>query len=109
MINAELISLANDLLAAHSCCAELKEAVQAWLDAEGDEAATKALIAELEDDVMTVDQVIAVMAMDDVRAHLGAELADSILTHAKEIKAAGAVYCDCPACSAGLKLLQAIK
>ena len=36
----------------------------------------------------------------------GAELAKNILAHAKEIKAAGAEYCDCPACAACKAILD---
>ncbi len=36
----------------------------------------------------------------------GAELAKNILAHAKEIKAVGAEYCDCPACAACKAILD---
>ena len=36
----------------------------------------------------------------------GAELAKNILAHAEEIKAAGAEYCDCPACAACKAILE---
>ena len=70
------------LIAAPSCSAEAKAAAEKWLAAVGtaEEAeATKAYIAELEDD---------------------------ILAHAKEIKADGAAYCDCPACAACKAILD---
>lgn len=53
----------NELLAAPSCCKELKEACENWLAAVGtsedaEAEATKALIAELEDDVNLIDDTI---------------------------------------------------
>ena len=36
----------------------------------------------------------------------GAESAKDVAAHAREIKAAGAVYCDCPACAAAEAILE---
>ena len=38
--------------------------------------------------------------------YIGAEKAKAIADHAREVKAAGGKWCDCPACSAGLKILE---
>ncbi len=48
-------------LAAPSCCAELKEIGMEWIQAAGsdhEDAATKSLIHELEEDVCTIDDVL---------------------------------------------------
>lgn len=95
------------LIAAPSCSAEAKAAAEKWLAAVGtaeEVEATKAYIAELEADIMPIDGLIA-FAGSEVGV-FGAELAKNILAHAKEIKAAGAEYCDCPACAACKAILD---
>ena len=91
------------LLSAPSACKEIKAAAEAWLAAvgtDGEKAATEKYIAELEADIMPIDGLIAFAGSDAGTQVFGAELAKNILAHAQEIKAAGAVYCDCPACAA---------
>ena len=98
----------NELMAAHSCCKEAKDAAQAWLNAVGTaeeaESAHK-LVAELEDDIMPIDGLIAFAGSDMGAKVFGADTAKNILAHAESIKAAGAKYCDCPACAACEKIL----
>ena len=97
------------LIAAHSCSAEAKAAAEKWLAAVGtaEEAeATKAYIAELEADIMPIDGLIAFAGSEAGISVFGAELAKNILAHAKEIKAVGAEYCDCPACAACKAILD---
>lgn len=104
----QLTQLVNQLLQAFSCCAEAKAAGQAWLDAAGtagEQAATQALMAELEEDIMPIDQVIAFAGSPAGAQVFGAEQAKAMEAHAKEIQAAGAKYCDCPACAASEKIL----
>lgn len=97
------------LIAAPSCSAEAKTAAEKWLAAVGtaEEAeVTKAYIAELEADIMPIDGLIAFADSEAGVSVFGAELAKNILAHAKEIKAAGAEYCDCPACAACKAILD---
>lgn len=97
------------LMAAPSCSAEAKAAAEKWLAAVGtaeEKEATKAYIAELEADIMPIDGLIGFAGSEAGEQVFGAELAKNILTHAKEIKAAGAAYCDCPACSAVKAILD---
>ncbi|WP_293684903.1 molecular chaperone Hsp90 [uncultured Phascolarctobacterium sp.] len=97
------------LIAALSCSAEAKAAAEKWLAAVGtaEEAeATKAYVAELEADIMPIDGLIAFAGSDAGVGVFGAELAKNILAHAEEIKAAGAEYCDCPACAACKAILE---
>lgn len=100
----------QELLDACSCCAELKTAAQNCLDAMGtpeEEAAIASLVAEAKMDVMTNEQVIAAMDIPAVKEHLGEEMASMIKAHAQELVASGVEYCDCPACSAGMKIIKA--
>ncbi len=98
----------KEMISAHSCCKELKEAGQKWLDALGTEqetAQTKNLIAELEMDIMTVDGLYAFASSEAGASVFGAEMAKSVAAHAQELKASGAKYCDCPACAAAEAIL----
>lgn len=99
-----VIEKTKDLMAAHSCSAEAKAAAQAWLDAAGTEKEaeeTARYIEELEADIMPVDNLIA-FAESEMGAKVfgGEEAAKGVAEHGRQIKAAGAKYCDCPACAA---------
>ena len=97
------------LIAAPSCSAEAKAAAEKWLAAVGtaeEKEATKAYLAELEADIMPIDGLIGFAGSEVGVGVFGAEMAKNILAHAKEIKAAGAAYCDCPACTAVKAILD---
>lgn len=97
------------LIAAPSCSAEAKAAAEKWLAAVGtadEKEATKAYLAELEADIMPIDGLIGFAGSEVGAGVFGAELAKNILAHAQEIKAAGAAYCDCPACTAVKAILD---
>ncbi|MEY8338233.1 molecular chaperone Hsp90 [Lachnospiraceae bacterium 62-35] len=104
-----VIQRVKELMNAPSCCEEAKTAAQNWLDAVGteDEAEqTQKLIAELEMDIMPVDGLIA-FASSEAGVHVfGEEMAKNVAAHGQEIKAAGATYCDCPACTAAAAILE---
>ena len=96
--------LTQDLLQAPSACKEVKEAAQNYLDAAGTEK--EAYVKELEADIMPIDGLISFAGSDMGAQVFGADGAKKILAHAEEIKAAGAKYCDCPACAACEALLN---
>ena len=101
--------LIQDLLQAPSACKEVKEAAQNYLDAAGTEKeadAATAYVKELEADIMPIDGLISFAGSDMGAQVFGADGAKKILAHAEEIKAAGAKYCDCPACAACEALLN---
>lgn len=98
----------NELINSSTCCAEAKEVGRAWLDALGTEKEaekTKALIAELEEDIMPIDNLIGFAESEAAVKVFGEEMAKNVAAHAKEIKAAGAQYCDCEACEAVAAIL----
>ena len=100
---------AKKLYEAPSACPEAKAAAKAFLDAAGsdlEEKAKKALVQEAKEDMMPIDGLIGFAGSDDGKKLFGNVLASQILSHAKEIKAAGAEYCDCPACSACAEILK---
>ena len=99
----------RELISAPSCSREAKEAAQNWLDAVGTPAQktqTQKYLAELEADVVPIDQLIQFAGSVEGREYFGADTAARIESHAREIKAAGAKYCDCPACQAAVAILE---
>lgn len=99
----------NELLNAPSCCAEAKAAAQNWLDAAGTDKeadASRSLIAELEMDIMPIDSLIAFAESEAGAQVFGADTAKHVASHGQELKAAGAKYCDCPACAASAAILE---
>ena len=98
-----VIEKTHELMDAQSCSSEAKAAAQTWLDAVGTDneaAETKKFIEELEADIMPVDSLIAFAESEAGAQIFGADTAKDVAAHGKEIKAAGAKYCDCPACAA---------
>ncbi len=91
------------LYEAPSACPEAKAAAKAFLDAYGtakEDGAWKVLVEEAKEDRMPIDGLIAFAGSADGKKLFGDALAGQILSHAEEIKKAGAQYCDCPACAA---------
>jgi hypothetical protein len=98
-----VVAKTHDLLKAPSACPEVKAAATAWLKAVGtkDEAAeTKKYLKEIEEDITTIDGLIAFAGSPDGIKAFGAEGAKKTLAAAKEHKAKGGKYCICPACVA---------
>lgn len=101
--------LAKAVLEAYSACPEFKAAAQAFLDAVGtdEEAALgKVLVAEAEEDICSIDSTIGFMQSDMAKSIFGEAVAAEKLAHAQEIKAQGAVYCDCPGCLAAKAIMD---
>ena len=109
MTKADIIGKVKDLIAAPSCCAKLKDLAEAWLkavDTPVEKEMSAKLVAELEEDVQTIDAVIGFFGSEAGRKAVGEEVAASMLAHFKEVKAAGGKWCDCPACKAGRAILD---
>ena len=103
-----VVEKTKELIAAATCSSETREAAQAWLDAvgtEGEAAETKKYIEELEADIMPIDNLIG-FAESDAGSQVFGAAAPNVAAHAKEIKAAGAKFCDCPACAAVEAILE---
>ena len=104
-----VVKKTHELMDAASCSSEAKAAAQVWLDAVGTDreaAETAKYIAELEADIVTVDGLISFAQSEAGASVFGADNAKNIAAHAREIKAAGAKYCDCPACAAVEEILE---
>ena len=65
-----------------------------------------ALLQEIREDVATIEHVIEFFESPQAKQIFGAEQARAMAEHAHAVKAAGGKWCDCPACTAGLKILD---
>ncbi len=104
-----VVEKVKELMASVTCCKEAKEAAKSWLDAIGTDREAelaKALIAELEEDLMSVDGLIAFADSEAGAQVFGPEKAKAVAAHGREIKEAGGKYCDCPACVAVAAILE---
>ncbi len=100
--------LVQAVLDAPSACPEFKECAKAYLEASDSDKSEKAkiLIAEAKEDINPIDGTIEFFASDMGKSFFGDEVAAQKLAHAKEIKAQGALYCDCPGCTAAKALID---
>lgn len=108
MTKEQLIEKIKAMAAAPSCCPELKAAVQAYFDAAGtanEKSAAKNLLAEIEEDITTVEDLVPFAHSETAVQIFGAEGAKKFAAHADELKASGAKYCDCGACKPGCEIL----
>ena len=74
----ELTEKTRALIGAPTCSSETKEAAKRWLDAVGTDAEaeeTKKYIAELEEDIMPIDTLIAFAGSEQGISYFGAEAA----------------------------------
>ena len=112
MANAKrdfIVEKVKEVLAAPSCCPELKDAAQKYLaalDTADEKAAGKILFAELEEDVQSIDDTLAFFCSDAAKEIFGAETAANMAETARKVKATGAKICFCPACTAGKAILD---
>lgn len=112
MENAErgyIVEKVKEVMAAPSCCPELKDAAQKYLDAldtAEEKEAAKVLLAELEEDVQDIDSTMAFFCSDAGKAYFGEERAAEMVEAAKKVKENGGTTCFCPACSAGQAILN---
>ena len=104
-----IVEKVKEVMAAPSCCQELKDVAQKYLDAldtPDEKAAGKLLIAELEEDVQSLDDTMDFLSSDAAVEILGAEAVASMVETGKKVKAAGGKICFCPACTAGQAILD---
>lgn len=85
-VKEDVIPKVKKLIKAPSCCAEARAAGTTWLESIGTEKeaeATKALIAELEMDIIPIDGLIAFAGSEAGAKVFGEEKAKEIEAHAK--------------------------
>lgn len=74
----EVVRLTKELMEAPSCSSEAKQAAQQWLDSLGTDAQkeqTKLFLAELEEDIVTIDGLIDFAQSEHGISLFGAEAA----------------------------------
>ena len=108
---SEVTKKVQEMIGAPSCCAELRAAGQAYLDAVGTEkedAAREALLAEIEADLMPIDGLIG-FAGSEMGKKVFGDKAEAVLRHAEDVKASGGLYCDCAACAGAEAVRKLLK
>ena len=103
MTHTQVKELVQALLDAPTSNPTVKEFAQSWINAEGkpeQEALTKQLVSVAERGIALIDETIGFAGSELATQLLGAEGAANLLQHAKDIKAQGAEFCDCPGCVA---------
>lgn len=103
-----VIEQTKNLIDAGSVCKEAKEAATRWLkalDTSEEKAETVKYIAELEEDIETIEDLLLFTRSDLPIKLFGEEKAKLFSAHAEELYKSGAKYCDCPACTACANIL----
>ena len=109
MTHAQLTQLVQALLDARTSNPTVKEFAQSWLNAEGtpkQEELTKQLVSVAEQNIALIDETIGFADSELATQILGTEGAKQFLQHAKDIKAQGAEFCDCPSCTAAKNIID---
>ncbi len=106
----ELPEKVKELMNSPTACPELKEVCGAWLKAQGKPAEKELsakLLAEIKEDICTIDGLIAFAESPSAAEHLGGkEKAESLAAAARKAKAEGAKWCICPACTLCAEILE---
>ncbi len=107
----QIIDKIREMISAPYCCQELKTKADEYLVAVGttrEDKKFRELVDEIKADILPVDAMIEFMASPQATEKFGEETAKEFLAHAKELKAKGEKFCDCPACSAAQEVLKLI-
>ena len=109
MTHTQLTQLVQALLDAPTSNETVKEFAQSWINAEGtpkQEELTKQLVSVAEQNIALIDETIGFAGSELAIQILGEEGAANLLQHAKDIKAEGAEFCDCPGCVAAKNIID---
>lgn len=107
-VKNRIIENVKAVVAAPSCCAELRAVAEEWLDAvdtDAEKEVSAKLVSELEEDVCALDDVLVFFESEMGAQILGAEAAAANAEAARKAKEAGGTVCICPACQAGSAVL----
>lgn len=109
MRKGDLIEIAKKMIAAPSCYSGLKVITQNWLDAIGtaeEKTAARKLVEELEMDITEIDALVTFAHSEHAAEVFGADGAKDFAAHADALKAGGAKWCDCEACTNAFEILK---
>lgn len=104
----EKTELVNAVIDSRTACPELKAVSKAYIEAVGTEnekSAAAALIAELEEDVNSIDDTIAFFSSDKAKQIVG-DMYEKLYNEAVSAKAKGETVCTCDGCRAGYAILE---
>lgn len=101
-----LIEKVRDMAKTPTCCPVLRRAAKGYLSSMSvEKTAAKNFIDELEEDIQTVDDLVAAAHSEQLIELLGAAHARLLADKADALKARGEKYCDCSACKIGREIL----
>jgi hypothetical protein len=105
-VSDQIIEKINDMLSVY-VCPELQQAAKAFLESaeKTGEADPTALIAELKEDICSIDSFIGFTQSDYCKNMKGEEEAELMYKAGIEAKANGARICLCPGCTKANELL----
>ncbi len=108
MTKEEWNALVQKTIDAPSCCKELKAAGKAYLEADASQKgeAAQRLLAELREDVCSIDDFVALTASEHGEKLFGKEQAAQMHSAAVRALGQGVKYCLCDACTNGGKILD---
>ena len=104
-----LINKVRAMAVAKTCRPELKRQAQKYfiaLGKPGEKFAAENLIAEIEKDITTIDELTTFARSARAIQILGKENAKKLLAHVDKLNASGAEYCDCAACANAAVILK---
>ena len=101
-----LIERLKEMSASPSCCDVVKQAVKVYLASLAfEKIAVDNLLAALEDNLVDVDEMLS-LPHDDAVKYFGVEGAKKFVDNAEALKASGAQYCNCLACTVAREVLD---
>ena len=107
-----IVAKTKEMIAVDYCCEEAKAAGEAFLKAAGtaeEDAQMKAYVAELKEDLLSIEELIAFAKSENAVKCFGEDDAREMLKHAEERKAAGEKFCDCEACAAAAAIIDRVE
>jgi len=105
----DFLTTLKAIMAAASCCSEIKKAGQNYMAANGSDAQKEALSQLLDivkNNISTIDETIQFFGSSAAKQEFGESEAKKMEEHALDVKAHGGKYCDCEACRQARALLE---
>lgn len=105
----EVIEKVQTMIHVPYCDESLKQVGAHYIDVVGtkeEKEVAKQFITELEEDILTVEELISLGESEAGIAAFGEEGAKGIADHGKQLQSLGKRYCDCEACTIAEELLE---
>lgn len=106
MSHQTLIEKVKDMAVTPTCCPVLRQAAKTYLSAlTAEKNAAKNLLKEIEADISDINHLVAFSHSDRAVEKFGAERAKIFAANADALKASGAKFCNCFACTTAREIL----